>query len=227
MTQGTSEEGSSSFWTENRPGGIDVSHHQGEINWQSVAEGGIAFAFAKATDHDHFQDQRFQMNWAGMQQVNILRGAYHYFRYTAPAEDQAQNFLSCFTTQLQPGDLPPTLDVEELGNEGINDQNYEEVLDSIQLWLDLVENALGRQPIIYTNRPFWRNTMNDTTRFANYSLWIANWTTATSPQLPSAWQDWIFWQYSQTGAVDGINGSVDLDWFNGNLDQLRVLAGYL
>jgi GH25 family lysozyme M1 (1,4-beta-N-acetylmuramidase) len=78
--------------------GIDVSHHQGEVNWHAVAEAGISFAFAKATEGATFVDPQFLRNWALIKDAGIVRGAYHFFRPSKPAESQVTNFLTVTET---------------------------------------------------------------------------------------------------------------------------------
>jgi lysozyme len=97
--------------------GIDVSHYQGVVDWQQVAQNGMAFAFAKATEGITYVDPQLAANWDGIRVAGLVRGAYHFFEPNDDAAQQAQHFLS--TVQLQPGDLPPVLDVETTG--GVSD----------------------------------------------------------------------------------------------------------
>ena len=136
--------------------GIDVSHHQGEVNWHAVAEAGISFAFAKATEGATFVDPQFSRNWAPMKDAGIVRGAYHFFRPAKPAESQVANFLKA-VNELGDGDLPAVLDLEEAPTP--HGDEWEEVpaqnrVPLVLTWLDAVANSLGRKPIIYTRRGF-------------------------------------------------------------------------
>ncbi|HEV3471189.1 MAG TPA: GH25 family lysozyme, partial [Pyrinomonadaceae bacterium] len=112
--------------------GIDVSHYQGGVNWEAVKAAGCAFAFAKATEGAGVTDPFFHANWAGMKAAGLLRGAYHFFRPAQDAAQQAAHFLS--TVQLQPGDLPPVLDVETA--DGVAGAD---LVGGVQTWLDAVE----------------------------------------------------------------------------------------
>ena len=89
--------------------GIDVSHYQAEIDWESVAEQGVQFAFVKASEGMTLIDTLFCDNWAAMKAADIRRGAYHFFRPQTPVYEQAFNFQTA--VQIEPGDLPPVLDV--------------------------------------------------------------------------------------------------------------------
>lgn len=194
--------------------GIDVSHYQGVVDWQQVAQAGMAFAFAKATDGITYVDPELAVNWPGMQTAGLLRGAYHFFEPNDDATAQAQHFLS--TVQLVPGDLPPVLDVEITG--GVSN---EQIWSGVSTWLQIVEQETGRQPILYTASGFWNSHAPDLT-LTRYPLWLADY--AAQPALPNGWTSWLFWQHSQTGSVAGVTGAVDLDLFNGTVEQLHELA---
>lgn len=202
--------------------GIDVSKYQGNVNWPAVAAAGNVFAFARVSYGTSSKDAYFNQNWAGMKDAGILRGAYQFFRASQDPQAQAELLVSMVQT-LGPGDLPPVIDVEN--NDG--GQSASKVIDGIAKWIETVESALpGRQVIIYTGTPFWRDTLGNPTQFNTQPLWLAQYTNAASPNIPSAWSVWTFWQYSETGHVNGITGAVDLNRFNGQPDRLRVLAGY-
>lgn len=194
--------------------GIDVSHFQGTVDWRQVAQAGMSFAFAKATEGITYVDPQFATNWPGIQAAGLLRGAYHFFEANDDPEAQAQNFLS--TVQLSPGDLPPVLDIETTA--GVSDQ---QIWSGVSAWLQIVEQATGRQPIIYTAPGFWSSHEPDLT-LTRYPLWLADY--ASQPVLPNGWTSWLFWQHSQSGVVAGVTGAVDLDLFSGTLQQLQELA---
>jgi lysozyme len=200
--------------------GIDVSHHQSIIDWQKVASYGIVFAFAKATEGVGLQDTHFTANYAAMKSSGILRGAYHFFHPGSDASAQANSFLRV-VKQLEPGDLPPTLDVEV--DDGKSDKV---IINGIQQWLDSVEAALGQRPIIYTSASFWNSKVSGTSRFADYPLWVAHYTFKPNPNIPNGFEDYTIWQFTELGTIDGIDdNNVDLNRFNGTLEDLRKLAG--
>ena len=194
--------------------GIDVSHFQGTVDWQQVAAAGMAFAFAKATEGITYVDPQLAANWPGIRAAGLVRGAYHFFEPNDDATAQAQNFLT--NVKLAPGDLPPVLDVEVTG--GVENA---QIWSGVATWLQVVEQATGRQPIIYTAPGFWSSHAPDLA-LTSYPLWLADY--ATQPTLPTGWASWLFWQHSQSGSVAGVTGAVDLDLFNGTLAQLQALA---
>jgi lysozyme len=192
--------------------GIDVSHYQGVVDWQQVAQAGMAFAFTKATEGITFVDPQFAANWSGIQTAGLVRGAYHFFEPNDDATQQAQHFLA--TVQLAPGDLAPVLDVETTG--GVSDS---QLWSAVATWLQLVEETTGRQAILYTAPAFWNSHAPDLT-LTRHPLWLADY--APQPTLPNGWTSWLFWQYSQSGSVSGVTGAVDLDVFSGTMQQLQA-----
>ena len=194
--------------------GIDVSHFQGVVDWQQVAQAGMSFAFAKATEGITYLDPEFTTNWAGIKTAGLLRGAYHFFEANDDATAQAQHFLA--TVQPAAGDLPPVLDIETTA--GVSDP---QVWSGVATWLQVVEQATGRQPILYTAPGFW-DSQAPVLTLTSYPLWLADY--ATQATLPTGWNCWLFWQHSQTGSVAGVTGAVDLDLFSGTLQELEELA---
>jgi len=198
--------------------GIDVSYHQGTIDWAQVASAGKRFAFIRATAGTLTADSAYATNWWGAHTDGLAVGSYHFANPdTAPndASNEASWFLQHAT--IASGDLDPVLDFET--SNGLDPAS---LTAWAQTWLSQVSAATGVRPIIYTNPNFWSTSMADTDWFAanGYTvLWIANWTTASQPTVPAAnWggNGWSFWQHSSTGTVPGIAGFVDLDRFNGS-----------
>jgi len=195
--------------------GIDVSKWQGTINWPAVAGDGVRFAFIRVSDGTGYIDQKFGANWSGAGAQGILRGAYQFFRADESVEAQAQIVLD-HLAEHGAGELPPVIDVESADG-----QTAATIAANVGRWIDIVEAATGRSPIIYTGRYFWDGSVKSDA-FADRALWIAHWTSAACPGLPTPWDDWDFWQYSATGRVAGISGDVDLNRFEGTLEDLRV-----
>lgn len=192
--------------------GIDVSHYQGVIEWHLVARAGKTFAFIKATEGVQEVDTQFQANWKGAQAAGLLRGAYHYYQPGEDPAQQAENFLR--TVRMGPGDLPPVLDFEEVGERS-------ETIEGLRTWLTIVERATRKTPVIYTNPNIWSQIASS--QFGRFPLWIANYGVA-APKVPAGWKSWTFWQFSDGGSVQGIQGHVDLDCFQGTLRDLQQMA---
>jgi lysozyme len=189
--------------------GLDVSHYQGTIDWDLVAQAGIAFAFIKATQGTTNFDPQFQTNWNGAHAAGVLRGAYHFYQPGDDPHQQAVSFLSA--VQPEPGELPPVLDVELPGESS-------EIISGIEVWLATVEQAIGKIPILYTSPGFWSEL--GVSSFGRFPLWVAEYG-VTSPKIPEGWSTWAFWQDSENGSVPGIDTPVDLDLFQGTLQELQ------
>jgi lysozyme len=193
--------------------GIDVSHYQSIINWDTIAFQKIAFAFVKATEGEEMADSLFHNNWADINRVGLKRGAYHFFRPTKSAFKQAQNFID--NVILEEGDLPPVLDVEVADAVADN-----EVVDRIRIWLKIIEKHYQIKPIIYTNLKFFERYIEH--NFDEYPIWIARYNTQ-KPYLGKK-RDWHFWQYGNRGQLPGIKGFVDFNVFKGTLLDLESIC---
>lgn len=196
--------------------GIDVSYHQGTIDWSRVAGAGKAFAYVRSSAGTLTSDPAYGRNRAGARAVGLAVGAYHFGNPDAAPNDAA-NEASWFlhNAGVTSGDLVPVLDLEVS-----NGLSASALTTWAQTWLAQVEAATGVRPLIYTNRNFWSTSLANTDWFARngYRLWIAHWTTASQPTLPANNWDgtgWTLWQHTSAGTVPGIEGDVDLDRFNG------------
>ena len=193
--------------------GIDVSHYQGAVDWPAVAASGVRFAFIKATDGVEDIDPHFAHNWAGTKGAGIIRGAYHFFRPSLDAQEQAAHFLR--VVAMDDLALPPALDVE------VTDGLYPPALQAgIRTWLEAVQAAVGCTPIVYTDPSFWREHV--AADFSAYPLWLACY--AARPEVPAAWSAWTFWQHTDTGNVSSIPGNVDLNYCALSYEDLRKLS---
>ena len=197
--------------------GLDVSHFQGTIDWSQVVQAGYAFVFIKATEGISYVDPKFAANWSGAKAAGLVRGAYHFFEGNADAQKQAENFLN--TVVLEPGDLPPVLDVES--SAASSKVPTATILAGVETWLQAVQQATGCTPILYTGPGYWDSLKTD--RFSGYPLWVAEYGVA-SPTLPTGWTSWAFWQLSESGEVPGIATATDLDLFQGSLEDLQRLT---
>ncbi len=198
--------------------GIDVSHFQKTIDWEKVANAGVQFAYAKASEGASFTDPMFVSNYAGILGAGMLRGAYHFFDPGAAPLDQVAHFLKVLAPAA-PGDLPPMLDLESGGS-----KDRPAIVSGALQWLDQVQKAVGRTPVLYCTAPFWTDVLGSPEALMEFPFWIAEYTLADKPTLPAKRASYALWQYAQTGTVDGISTHVDLDWFNGSFDQLRQLG---
>ncbi len=210
--------------------GIDVSSNQGKVDWSGVSQADVSFAFARATIGGHQTDSQFAVNWSGMSDAGLVRGAYHYFWPLTAWQGQANNFVAAIG-KLHSGDLPPALDLEEaivksdpqkhdVWNDVLPDQRLPMILN----WLRAVEQALGMKPVIYTRQNFIENLLGDgIQQLTDSLLWIAHYG-VLQPNVPANWASWTFWQNTDGGTINGVTGKVDLDNFNGSANDLRAFT---
>jgi lysozyme len=191
--------------------GIDVSHHQGEIDWRKVAGDEVAFAYIKATEGGDHRDSRFTANWQQARDAGIKVGAYHFFTFCRPGRDQAANFLA--TLGASTPMLPPALDLEFGGNCS-NKPSDEAMLQEISSFLQDVEGRTGQQAVLYVTPEFWGAYKNV---LPQRPIWFRS--LFRQPKDVS----WAFWQYHNSSRVDGIKGPVDLNVFHGGWDALQAL----
>lgn len=188
--------------------GIDVSKWQGEIDWQKVVAVGYKFSLIKASE-GQTTDPRFFANWQGAKAAGILRGAYTFFRSDVSVDLQAKYFLNLLKDDA--GELAPVLDVER-DDAGLSNQAFTQ---AIKKWLDIVEQATGKKPIIYTSHYRWKELTESPSWASQYPLWVAHYTVAPKPLLPTGWTDYYLWQYTDKGNISGIDGNVDLNRVGG------------
>jgi GH25 family lysozyme M1 (1,4-beta-N-acetylmuramidase) len=199
--------------------GVDVSYYQGNINWTTARAAGVEFAFIRVSDGTGFHDPKFATYWSGAHAAGVIRGPYQFFRPNQNVIAQADLLISAIGGSYTIGDLPPVIDVEATG--GLSPSS---VATKVRQWVDHVKAALGVDPIVYTGKYFWRDQVGGPTSFATNPLWIAQYT-SLCPDLPAPWTNWTFWQSSDSGTVAGISSHVDIDKFNGSLDELAAFAG--
>jgi lysozyme len=189
--------------------GVDVSWYQKKIDWKEVAASKV-FAFIKATEGTNLEDRLFASNWDGARAAGLLRGAYHFFHPGVDPIEQAEFFLYKVVTC----ELPPVLDVEAKDNVASAELVY-----GVSTWVEHITKNL-RRPLIYASPSFWQQ-LPATDIEQRADLWIAEWEIQT-PGKMGDWPGWSFWQYTSRGTVPGIAGNVDLNRFNGSIDDLHA-----
>ena len=192
--------------------GIDVSHHQGQIDWRRVAADDVAFAVIKATEGGDHVDDAFSTNLREALAAGLAVGAYHFFTFCRPGADQAKNFIS-----VVPHDqplLPPVVDIEFGGN-CPQRPTPEQLRAELAAFLTPVEAAFGKPAIVYLTDEAEQVYAG---RIAARPLWLRS-----LLQQPDR-DDWVYWQYHNKGRVDGINGDVDLNVLQGGPAVLAALS---
>ena len=212
--------------------GIDVSHYQGTINWTSVAAAGKTFAYQKASEGVGFADATLGTNMSGGTAAGLLMGVYHHATPSTAANDavnEANYFVSQAHNYMGSGFLRPAVDLSvgtSLGAAGLSSW--------VNTFIQTVKSATNVEPLIYTNNDIATNYLDSSV--TSHDLWIARWSTAfgdptVDPSSPPSgvWgtngRTWDLWQYSQSGTVSGISGSVNMDVFPGDRTSLKAILG--
>ncbi|WP_175609272.1 GH25 family lysozyme [Streptacidiphilus griseoplanus] len=203
--------------------GVDVSHYQGTINWTSVRNAGIQFAWIKATEGTSYKDPAFNTNYLNAYNAGVIRGAYHFARPDVSGGATQANYFASNGGAWSKDNLtlPGVLDIEG--------DCYGLSQSSMRSWIldfyNTYKSRTTRDIVIYTSPSWWSTCTGGWTGMASRSpLWVAHWTTAASPTVPTGFSAWTVWQYSSTGSVSGVSGNVDRDKFNGSRDRLLALA---
>lgn len=198
--------------------GVDASHYQGEMNWETIAAQGITFAFVKATEGSGTVDECFQDNWKNARAAGLYVGAYHFFSFDSSASTQADNF--CRIVPKEDDALPPVIDLEYYRNENLPEAKA--VRENLRVLVTRLRNAYGKDPIIYTTNSCWKNFLKDAD--FKYTLWIRSIFTSPSDDLKP---EWTFWQYNPRGVLDGYQGGevlIDLNVYRGSMEEFRAFA---
>ncbi|TXK52600.1 lysozyme [Pontibacter qinzhouensis] len=195
--------------------GIDVSKHTGRIDWEKVREQQVHFAYIKATEGVNYLDPKYKVNYQGAKASGLKTGAYHFFRFNKPGKEQAENFLK--HAHLEKEDLPPVIDVEDWGNKH-HKKTPAQISEEIKTFIEIVEKRTGREVVIYTNESSYNSYIAD--HFDSSLIWIC--TFRKEPLLEP--DRWIFWQHSHDTRLEGVEGWVDWNTFNGNEEAWRFFA---
>lgn len=199
--------------------GIDVSSHQGDIDWDILSKKGIKFAFIKATEGSSFVDEKFNINYENAIKTNLKIGAYHFFSYDSEGITQAYNFIAHVPKMEEM--LPPVVDIEFYGDKYKNVPDIEETQKQLQIMLEKLEEYYEKKPIIYaTYKSYNLYIMNN---FKDNYIWIRD--VFFRPSLRDN-RDWTFWQYTDKVKLEGYNGKeskIDMNVFNGNSKEFRKI----
>ena len=211
--------------------GIDLSSHNGEVDFSKVVRAGVKYAWIKVTEGTTHVNPGFQKKFEDARKAGLIVGAYHFARpdtYAGDPKDwknEADNFLKQLeVARLECGDLVPVVDLEQ-GLKTDDNYNCEWYLN----WLDYVGCQTKTRPVIYTARWAWQlyimkgsNELQN--QLSTYPLWLASYNEGVQPERTTTlWNKWDIWQYTGSGTVPGVTGRCDQNWMaGGQLDKLRV-----
>ena len=218
------------------PDGLDASEHNGDIDWPSTKAG---FAFVRSADGDYNDKLYTAARVTALRAAGVPFGPYQYARVAASSNSQrtptTEAAMAYYFAARQgwgkPGDLPLTYDVEQDPGESTTFQGQDPAKAAVHVvgFVKAYRGLAGHYPIVYTNPATWKLlspqfASTDQAVMAKCPLWVAHWNVA-SPSVPDTWASvgWAFWQYTSTGTVAGITGSVDRDKFSGSKTDLDAL----
>ena len=199
--------------------GVDVSHYQGTIHWETIASQNITFAFIKATEGSGLVDECFAENWNNARAAGLYTGAYHFFSFDSGADTQTENFIR--TVPIEADALPPVIDLEFYRSDQL--PSTETVQENLRYMLSALSEHYGKMPIIYTTHQCWETYLKDTDM--EYILWIRS---IFTPPSSSYEPKWCFWQYNPRGLLDGYEGDetfIDLNAYCGTMDEFTAAFG--
>jgi lysozyme len=207
------------IWIPNKPSetrypirGIDVSHHQREIDWKSVKAFGVHFAYLKATEGADFTDPKFADNWKSSSEAGVVRGAYHFFTFGTSGQAQAANFISRVPAELDA--LPPAIDLEFSGFNKERRAAPDEFRRELSAFWDAIFSHYHKSPVVYTTDDFQDQYL---AAMPIERLWIRE--VLRTPRQP-----WTFWQFSPRGRMRGVPTFVDLNVFHGTPEDFAKLS---
>ena len=191
--------------------GLDISHHQGEIDWDRV-DPEYRFVFVKATEGDTFRDKRFLENIEGIKRTNRIAGAYHFFHFNYSGIEQADNFIRTVGDLIQ---LPPVVDFEYSGNPSEYDREI--LIRELRACIERLETHYCRRAIIYTTPTAYRQIIQG---HFDSPLWYRSIILPVKRNMKNL----VFWQYHNSAVIEGVNTIVDLNVFKGTLEELRAMV---
>lgn len=197
--------------------GIDVSHHNPILNWKSLLDENITFAYIKSTEDTSHIDRNYIYNYELARETNIKVGAYHFYRFALSGKEQAHHFLR--NSRFNAGDLIPAIDVEHSAlNVYKKDGEY---IDLVVKELKVLENELyehfGVRPVIYTNRDCYKLYIKN--NFPENIIWMCDLHNEPSDDI----LNWRIWQFSHKGELPGVDGHIDLNYYRHSFDEFKEL----
>lgn len=186
--------------------GIDISHHQGVVNWSKVSsfeDDKIEFVYIKSTEGASFKDANYHSNVLSAHKKGFLVGSYHYFKTTSTAQNQFDNFIEHLDAKNQ--DLVPMIDIEERGR--LSNERFHLTLSK---FLMLIECYFDRKPLLYASNHFYKEYLRKD--YKDYYFCIARYG-GLKPDLPN----WVMWQFTEKGELDGFSEYVDVNTLNDSI----------
>ncbi len=195
--------------------GIDVAKYQGDVDWTAAHDGGVAFAWIKATEGGDRLDERFLDNWRKAKAAGVPRGAYHFWYHCRPGIEQAAWFIR--NVPKERGTLPPVIDVEWTPHSPTCTKRpaREDLVREVTAMSDALERHYGQRPILYVPIDVHRDRLVGA--FPDHEFWLR--AVADHPENVYEDRGFRFWQYTATGTAPGVEGEVDRNAFAGTRQE--------
>lgn len=197
--------------------GIDVSHHNPILDWAEVKRQNITFTYLKATEGITHDDRNYPYNYKLAKENNIKTGSYHFYNFGVSGREQAKHFIR--VAKCKSGDLLPAIDVEHSpANPYSKDPSFvKNVIKELQIMENELHEYYGFHPVIYTNIDCYKLYINNS--FPNNPIWISSLNKEPNNDV----KNWVIWQFTHKGELDGIVGDLDLNYFRYSFDDLHQL----
>lgn len=202
--------------------GVDVSGHQGNVDWPALWNSGVKWAYVKATEGNYYKNPYFAQQYNGSYNIGMIRGAYH---FATPNDSSGANQANYFADgggawSRDGKTLPGVLDIEwNPYGAACYGKTQSQMVAWIRDFLTTYRARTGRDAVIYTATSWWKDCTGNYAGFGSTNpLWIARYNT-TIGELPAGWGFQTIWQYTSTGPIVG-----DHNRFNGALDRVQALA---
>jgi lysozyme len=197
---------------------VDISHHNGTVNWTQLKNEGVAFTYIKATEGTTHTDSKYKENYPKAKEADLKVGTYHFYTFGLDGEEQANHFIR--HAKVGRSDLIPAIDVEHSPcNKYSSDKDYiERVIGELQKLEQTMFDHYGVHPIIYTNKNCYALYVKD--HLPDNLIWMSD--LHNEPTIKE--NEWIIWQFSHTGRLNGAIGDIDLNYFRYSYRQFNELT---
>ena len=197
--------------------GVDISHHNGKVNWGNLKKEGITFAYIKSTEGITHKDKKYIENYQLSKLSDINVGTYHFYTFGLDGVMQAQHFIR--NSSVETLDLIPAIDVEHSSvNKYSNDKKYiRKVIEELIKMENELYNYYGVRPLIYTNKDCYKLYVKD--NLTENLIWMSD--LHKEPDVND--NNWIMWQFSHTGNIRGIKGDIDLNYYRYSFRKFNEL----
>ncbi|MBQ8052757.1 MAG: hypothetical protein IJ198_02970 [Lachnospiraceae bacterium] len=201
--------------------GVDISEYQADVDMDTLREQGVTFIYMKATEGSGHVDGRFAQNWKNAQESGIPAGAYHFFSFDSPGQQQAENYIA--TVGSLEGKMIPAIDVEYYADKKENPPAREDVIRELGAFIAVLEKEYGVKPLIYCSGEIYEKYIAED--FGEYPRWVRS---IYYPVTFEAGSNWVIWQYCDTARLEGYAGGeqcIDLNVLKRGISPEELMAG--